>query len=691
MKRIYDLSALTWTVEGYTPNVWLFERMHGVGFGSPVKCIDVPSIPARVPGSVQGALREAGILPDWNIGFNARNCEWVENRHWMYRTYLPAEWYAGLPNEHAQVRLECMGLDYSGWVLIDGKEVGTFKGTHTPHIFNLTPFLNNASPPGVATRAVLEIAFDLPPRWLGQFGYSSRMTEWKTRFNYTWDWTPRLVQIGIWDRISLAVVEGGEIQSLDVTADADPQTGTGRLELSGRVVGLAGSRVELHLEKDPVRVTPNVEHREVQEHDRSQASIWSASLSLDEFARGAAWSNLSVELWWPNLTGDGSNNSQPLYTLTCCLIDSQGNEHDRLTRLLGFRNVAWLPCEGAPPEADPWVCAVNGQPVFMQGVNFAPLKSNFADLRREDYEKRLRQYQDLGVNTFRINACQFLEREWFYDLCDELGLMVWQEFPITSSGVENWPPEDETAIAEMADIARSYITRRRHHASLVLWSGSNEQQGSLDGSKVGIGKPCDLSHPMLRRLGEVVQELDPGRRYIPTSPLGPRAGANPDDFGKGLHWAVHGPNAGFKTVEEAEAYWASDDALFRPEVYCPGASTVELIHKYAGDLPVFPADYNNLYFTHPTPWWVDWPRVVAAYGRQPADLQEYVDWSRALHARFISIGARACKERFPRCGGFLLWSGHDTFPMPANTSLIDYDGNLKPAALALREIWRGKH
>lgn len=689
MKHIYDLSTLSWTVEGYTPNVWLFERMYGVGFGSPTKCIDVPPIPASVPGSVQAALRQAGILPDWNIGFNARNCEWVENRHWMYRTHIPAEWYAGQSSLDAQFRLECMGLDYSGWILVNGKEAGTFKGTHTPHTFDLTPYIKDTGQQIPSGQVVLEIVFDLPPRWLGQFGYTSRITEWKTRFNYTWDWTPRLVQIGIWDQISLVVVEGGEIQSLDVIADADPQTGHGSLHLSGRVEGLAGGRIEVRLDKDPDRAHPAYLNNKYQAPDDLQSPVWSVSISLDEFSRGVAWEDLPVELWWPSLTSDHRSHSQPLYILTCRLIDPQDNEQDRFTRRLGFRHVTWLPCKGAPPEADPWVCAVNGQPVFLQGVNFAPLKSFFADLRREDYEKRLRQYKDLGVNTFRINACQFLEREWFYDLCDELGLMVWQEFPITSSGVDNWPPEDETAIAEMAEIARSYIARRRHHASLILWSGSNEQQGSLDGSKVGIGKPCDLSHPMLRRLGEVVQELDPGRRYIPTSPLGPRGGANPEDFGKGLHWAVHGPNAGFNTVEEAEAYWSVDDALMRPEVYCTGASSVEVINHYAGDLPVFPADYNNLYFTHPTPWWVDWPRVVAAHGHPPADLEEYVTWSQALHAKMISIGAKACKERFPHCGGFLLWSGHDTFPMPSNTSLIDYDGNLKPAALALRDIWQG--
>jgi beta-mannosidase len=349
---------------------------------------------------------------------------------------------------------------------------------------------------------------------------------------------------------------------------------------------MSGGIIELSLDEDRAVATVDVANNAVQDR---RASLWSKSLTQEQFSGGAIWEGLPTALWWPNLEG-----SQPLYSFTCRLVDTQGIEQDRITRRLGFRHVAWLPCEGAPPEADPWVCAVNGRPVFLQGVNFPPLKSNFADLHRKDYEQRLRQYANLGVNIFRINACQFLEREWFYDLCDELGLMVWQEFPITSSGIENWPPDDDTAIAEMADIARSYITRRRHHAALILWSGSNEQQGDLDGSKVGMGKPCDLNHPMLRRLGEVVQELDPGRRYIPTSPLGPRAGANPSDFGKGLHWAVHGPNAGFETVAEAEAYWSGDDALIRPEVYCTGASAAEGIRKYSGDLPVFPADFDNL-------------------------------------------------------------------------------------------------
>ena len=651
MKHCFDLGGLPWTLEGYTPNVWLFELQYGPAFGAPVKCVDVPAVPARVPGSVQSALREAGILPDWNVGLNSRACEWVEHRHWMYRTALPDAWM----DAAARYRIECQGLDYSGWLYVNGVEAGTFRGTHVPHIFDITSHLKAAG-------NVLEIIFDLPPRWLGHFGWTSQMTEWKTRFNYTWDWAPRLVQTGIWDRIALVAVSGGELRSVRCATDADPAAGTGLLEVSGEALADVGHRVGVRLEKDGV-------------------AIRCAECSAAEFAAGLTWTDLPVDLWWPNMEG-----RQPLYTVIFALLDAQGHEQDRHVRRVGFKHVEWRACEGAPAEADPWLCVVNGRPVFLQGVNFAPLSSLYADLTREDYATRLRQYRDLGLNLFRINACQFLEREWFYDLCDELGLMVWQEFPLTSSGLENWPPEDEASIAAMAGFAASFIERRRHHVSLLLWCGSNEQQGDMDGRKTGMGKPCDLSHPMLRRLGEVARARDPRRRYVPTSPCGPRAWGTPADFGKGLHWDVHG-GAAMGTLADAEIYWAADDALFRAELYCPGASSAALIAKYAGGMAIFPAHAGSPYWTRLTPWWIDWHRLVAAHGREPADLNEYVAWSQAHQAMMLSREIRACKDRFPRCGGVLIWSGHDTFPLAINTSLIDFDGNLKPAALAVAGVW----
>lgn len=651
MKTVYDLTHLIWTLEGYTPYLWLFEWRHGGLFGAENRSLDVSPVPAQVPGSVQAALRQAGILPDWTVATQSRACEWAEHRHWMFRTVIPDEWLDG----SSHFRLECDGLDYTGWVYLNSREVGPFHGTHLPHCFDLTPLLQESG-------NELEIVFDLPPRWLGQFGYTSQMTEWKTRFNYTWDWCPRLVQTGIWDSIRLVRVAVAELAGVRCTTDADLTSGTGALQVSGNVAGEASTvRVAL---KD------------------GETTIRAAEYCIEDFNRGIRWADLPVDLWWPNLAG-----AQPLYSLSCSLLDDRGREIDRLIRRVGFKHVEWLPCEGAPAEADPWLCVVNGRPVFLQGVNFPPLQANYADLTRDDYARRLRQYADLGLNLFRINACQFLERTWFYDLCDEMGLMVWQEFPLTSSGLENWPPEDDASLDALADIAASFITRRQHHVSLLLWSGGNEQMGDLEGRKTGMGKPCDLHHPMLARLREVVASLDPHRRYIPTSPCGPRASASPDDFGKGLHWAVHGGYA-LCTPEEAERYWADDDALFRAEVYCPGASSADLIERYAGPCAPFPAHPGNPYWTRLTPWWNDWNRLAALHGREPADLQEYVVWSQAHQARMIAGEMRASKARFPRCGGVLMWSGHDTFPLTINTSLIDFEGNLKPAARAVAEVWK---
>ncbi len=645
MTNRFDLSTLEWTVEGYTPYLWRFERRVGYIFGSNASSVDVPPVPVHVPGSVQGALCEVGLLPDWRVGTNYRAYEWVENRHWMYRAQLPDAWTEG----PARFRLDCQGLDYAGWVLVNGQEIGRFTGTHKPHAFDLTPHLKERD-------NVLEIVFDLPPRWLGHMGCTSQMTEWKTRFNYTWDWCPRLVQTGIWDAVTLVAVPDGEIANLRCSTDVEADAGV--LELSGAIAG-AGCRLRVTLAD-------------------GDAILRAADFTPDEFTQGISWTGLPVARWWPN--GDGA---QPLYTVRCTLLDASGAELDRVERRVGFTHVEWQPCDGAPAEADPWLCVVNGRPVFLQGVNFPPLSPLFADLTREDYAARLRQYAALGLNCFRINACQFLERAWFYDLCDELGLLVWQEFPLTSSGLENWPPEDETSIEELAAIAATFVERRRHHVSLLLWSGSNEQIGDRDGNG---SKPNDESHPMLKRLGEVARALDPRRRFIPTSPLGPRAWSDPAEFGQGVNWAVHG-GAALDTPPAAEAYWAADDALFRPEVYCPGASPVESIVKYAGDFPVFPATADNPYWRRITVWWIDWARLTALHGREPADLAEYVAWSQANQALMMGRQMQACKDRFPRCGGILMWSGHDTYPLTINTSLFDFDGTPKPVADAVAAVW----
>ncbi len=652
MHTTRNLNTLAWRVAGYLPHMWRRARSIELGLEN---YAEVPPVSAAVPGSVQQALRTAGLLPDWFQGLDARACEWVEHRHWVFQAELPDDWFTERPG--ARHVLRCLGLDYAGVVRVNGEEAGAFSGTFTPHAFDLTPHLQ---PEGNR----LEIVFFEPPRWLGQFGYTSEMTEWKARFNYTWDWTSRVVQIGIWDDVLLETTEGPVLESVDVEADADPEAQTGTLRVSGRASG--GDRVV-------VRLT-----------DAGGQTVREEEVALDAFANsGLAWTSLAVDLWWPNGEGD-----QPLYTVTCRLLDAAGTECDYARRRVGFRRIDWRACDGAPKGALPWICVVNGRPVFLQGVNWTPARPTFADVPAAETVRRVELYQELGCNTLRVWGGAVLEREAFYDACDERGLLVWQEFPLSSSGLDNWPPEAPDAIEEMAAIARSYIERRRHHASLFVWCGGNELQGALDGSKQGCGKPVDETHPMIAALGRVVRKCDHARCFLPTSSSGPRFTADAEAFGQGLHHDVHGPwKLPGDTVEEARAYWAADDSLFRSETGAPGASPVDIIEGFAGDLPLLPGTRDNPLWRR-TSCWIEWPIFLAQQGREPESLEEYVGWSQKRQAEALALAAQSCKDRFPAMGGILIWMGHDSFPCTANTAIVDFHGRPKPAALALRDVFR---
>ena len=653
MKTVHDLSSLDWKVAGFWPHAWRFDSDLCL---TSTENAEAPAVPAPVPGSVQQALLEAEVIPDWSVGMNYRQCEWVENRHWIYEADLPDSWITPA----ATTRLRCLGLDGNGLILLNGAEVARFDNSHMPLTVDFTPHL-------APTANRLHIIFECSPRWLGQFGYTSRMTDWKPRFNYYWDWTARLVQIGIWDAITLEAIPDAEIADLAVSSDADLDAGTGTLVVRGTAT--KADRVRVRLCPDGATAFP----------------IHEETLALGETSEAFAvtWDDLAVTLWWPNGHGD-----QPLYKLSVTLLDEDGDELDTDVRRVGFKHVDWRPCEGAPEEADPWICVVNGSPVFLQGFNWTPVRPNFADVPDGEYRRRLELYRDLGVTMLRVWGGAFLGKRAFYDLCDELGLLVWQEFPLSSSGFDNYPPDDPESIAAQSSIARSFIHRRSHHVSLLLWSGGNELMNDKGGQNGRRPEPMTLAHPLLSAFAEIVGEMDPVHRFVPTSASGPRFGADPEDFGKGLHWDVHGP---WKLAHlggyDWDAYWAGDDALLRSESGCPGPSSADLIRRYAGSIDPYPGDMANPLW-HVAWWWIEWQDYIDEMGREPETLEAYIAWGQQRQARALRVAASACKGRFPKCGGFIVWMGHDSFPCTANTSVIDFEGNPKPAAYALADVFR---
>ena len=649
----YNLTSLDWALWGYRPESWKMDFNFNELKGPKAEYINIP---VKVPGSVQKALKDAGIISDWNIGNNYISSEWIGNRHWIFATKIPDEWIT----KESNIVLRCMGLDDNGVIMVNGKEAGKFNNTFIPYTFDLTPFLKDKN-------NTLAIVFECPPTYLGQIGYTSKIKNWKPRFYYGWDWIPRIVQVGIWDNIVLDVLnkDYSGIDNLKVVTAADKVKDLGRLEISAEMTPKAyHGRVRIQLMKD------------------TGEPLIDETLPAVQLRAGKTWDNLKVRRWWPNGSGD-----QPIYKLSCTLYDADGAIGRTIEKKIGFKNVEWLPCKNALPEADPWLCSINNKPVFLQGVDWTPIRPNFADLTETDYRKLIKTYKDLGVNIFRVWGGGFPEKEWFYNICDEMGILLWQEFPLSSSGLDNYPPDTPDEIVVMSKISESYIRRLRDHVSLLLWCGGNELY------EMGDTAPVNDKHPMIRCMKEMVKAEDPTRRFVTGSPSGPSISAGYQNYGKGVNWDVHGPwtlpfTASDHTMNAVRDFWNHDDALIHSEVGVAGAMSAAMINKYRGEYPALPANLDNMLWRQVS-WWIEWNDFLQYNnGKEPKSLEEYVAWSQERQTTGLSIALKANKSRFPECGGFIIWMGHDSYPCPINTSIIDFDGNLKPAAIELSKIWK---
>ncbi|MCK5821025.1 MAG: hypothetical protein KAH17_04020 [Bacteroidales bacterium] len=648
-----DLSTLEWKLWGYRPEFWRMNFDFNNFSGTWAEFADIP---VKVPGSVRNALLNANLIPDWNFGLNNTLSEWIENRHWLFAARIPDEWISGKIGD--KIILHCDGLDHNGILLINGREAGEFNNTFIPHTFNISPYLKE-------NNNTIVFVFECPPRYLGQIGYTSKIKDWKPRFNYGWDWVPRIVQIGIWDNVWISTENDSQalINDIQIIADADKNKGV-------------------------LKIKANLNEKAIQRNIKVRLSEANGKKVFEDVIQGRdllsqkIWNDLRVEKWWPNGFGN-----QSLYSLQLSIIDALGKTEQIISRTIGFRNIEWLQCEGASENADPWICSVNDKPIFLQGINWTPIRPNFADLKEEDYRQRLNTYKELGINTIRVWGGGFPEKQWLYDICDEMGILIWQDFPLSSSGIDNYPPEDPEVVYGMSIIARHYINRLQHHASIMLWCGGNELY-NLENTTTVTEK-----HIMIGEMKEIANTMDPSRRFVNGSPSGPNISAARDNFGSGNNWDTHGPwklpfAANDKTMQSVRDFWNMNDALFISEAGVPGAMSAEMITKYAGDYKPLPANIENPIWRNVN-WWIDWDEFIADQNETTEiSLDQYVKWSQKRQTEGLCIALKSRKDRFPKSGGFILWMGHDCFPCMVNTSILDFEGNLKPAAIELSKIWK---
>ena len=176
-----------------------------------------------------------------------------------------------------------------------------------------------------------------------------------------------------------------------------------------------------------------------------------------------------------------------------------------------------------------------------------------------------------------------------------------------------------------------------------------------------------------------------------TSPSGPSFGYDLERSGEGFHHDIHGPWQITGTLDDWRAYWDQHDAMLISEVGAPSCAALDLLEAYAGELDLWPPSMENPLWHFRQPWWLQWERLAPAHGfeRDKPEMARYVAVSQAEQAEALGYLVAGAKGRFPRCGGVMIWMGHDCFPCLANTSIIDYWGRPKPALAAIKRALTG--
>lgn len=646
MQRM-SLNGRDWVVMGRLPNQ--VQKKVSMELGLTIDPY-VDPIPATVPGAVQLDLMAAGRISDPHYGRKSEECEWVNNREWHYqKTFtLPAELRG-----FQRYEFHFKGLDTCGEIYLNKIKIADFEDFFLPQTIDVTGRLLTEG------ENVLDVMFRRSPEVDCMFGHTSRTKIFKPRFCYTWDWCPRMVPVGIWDDVELGGYNSGKL------LDFYPKTGDESIAVQTSFSSLLGGDYTY-----TYTITgPNGHNVTVKS--------FSESLPAGENVRIHTLDVPHPALWYPNGRGE-----QPLYTVALA-ITSAGMLCDNAQKRVGFRTLAFSQNDNAPAGALPYTLSVNGERLFLCGANWVPPSMYFGGVTYETYRRHLLRFKEMNCNILRVWAGSILEKEMFYDLCDELGIMVWQEFPQTSSGIDNLPPSDDPVVLDkLHAIASRYILEKRHHASHVIWCGGNELM-------TDDYIPVDSRHRGIHMLGALVKELDPDKQFLPCSASGPSFCADESQFGRGMHHDVHGPWR-YLGVPDQYRFFNHDDALFRSETGAPGAESYASLLKYADGLPVWPPVAANIVWSHPSAWWVLYDDMQHLFGGfdEESSLPRYIESTRYLQMEGLRYASEATRRREGEAAGYIIWMGNEPFPNPCNTSVLEYDNTTpKPAYYALQNAY----
>lgn len=646
--------------------------------------------PATVPGVVHTDLMDAGIIEDPFMGLNERGVQWIDKEDWIYKTTFDVD-AATLARDRVVIVFE--GLDCYADVLLNGERILQTDNMFRTYSADVKKLLR-------AEGNELELYFHSPikrtlPQWEatpwrdiiesgndqsangGLLNARVGVFARKAGYHFGWDWGPRLVTTGIWRPVYIESWNDAKIEN----------------------VFYLQSKIDKKRAEVEVAVTLEVAQNSVKKFNRN------VEIRLNNLTDGGVLARKKVvlqdaadgrnglqnpvtlnfainnpRLWWTNGLGEPF-----LYEFEIEVI-SGGKTIDRQKQKLGLRSVKLI------TEPDEWgesfYVELNGHPVFMKGANYIPSDSFLPRVTTEKYEETIADAVLSNMNMLRVWGGGIYENEIFYDLCDENGILVWQDFMF---GCSLYPAEGE--LMENIKIeARENVRRLRNHTCIALWCGNNEcldmwfhwgtkqrfESANPEWAAIQWRQFTDL---YFKVLPEIVAAEHPGTPYRRSSPYSDEAGTRSEDVGDYHDWDVWGGALELDRFDTKKSRFFSEygfqgfPSLGTIKIFAPhskdhsATSEVMLSHQRAGTNGNQKIDLM----------------MRRDYG-EPIDFEAFTYLSQLMQADAMRRAMEAHRRQMPRCMGSLIWQHNDCWPV-ASWSGRDWYGNWKGQQYVLRRTF----
>jgi len=598
--------------------------------------------PATVPGAVQLDYAKAKNLGNHMWAENWKDYRWMEDVYWKYRTTFRKPELT----ENEQLFFYSKGIDYHFEIFLNGEKILAQEGMFKPMECNLTGKLKPENQ--------LEVVIYPIPKIPGRPDDRSQAAQSaKPAVSYGWDWHPRLVPTGIWDETGLVVRKPSCLSEVYISYQLSEDFSKANIQIEA-----SGSQMD---DKTWTWTLTDPQGKRVLKETGKISDLKNKHFQLDK-----------PQLWWTH------DHGKPLlYFSQFQLKDGNNKTLSEVSQKVGFRRVRLVMHEGAWSKPDtfpkgrsnpPITVELNGRRIFAKGSNWVNPEIFPGVITRERYNSLLDLALKAHFNLFRVWGGGIVNKESFYDLCDEKGILVWTEFPLACNNYEGTPHY----LAVLRQESEAIIRKVRGHACHALWCGGNELFNSWSGM-------TDQSLA-LRLLNSQCYLLDPQTPFIPTSPV------------MGMS---HG-NYIFKYFDNGREVFQQmprSVATAYTEFGMPGAASVELLKKIIPENELFPPKPGTSWQSHHAfgAWVGDtWlmKDLLKEYFGEAKTLEELVSQSQWLQTEGYKCIFEEGRRQKPVCSMTLNWCYNEPWITAANNSLISYPDIPKPAFFGVSDACR---